>query len=424
MRLNFFKKKTSSSNLKEEWNNLGAKYAKAINEMVTFAEEHGWDKWTGEEAEDGREYLADDIFKLLKEANATGKVEEFRADFPPSHSPLTKFLDEKAQNIDHISFIENDKVVFLTGSAYEKRQAYILDGMEVKKLESSIDAVGKSKRGNVFAVLKGDQIVTTQGWQGDIIHTFELTNTNGLGVTELIPFNDGQKVMSVTSEGIFIISPESEKLIHPNHEEEEDEEDWGPDIDMENATLSNDNNFIVVGDQCSSHRVLDDDGQEVGTIGQQSEYPHFCLFSADDKQLITNSCHFYNGITIGVPTSKLNGIAIEEYDDNGDFITIDEEMRVYVGLAMQDFYILGDAYGYIKGLDKSGKQLWRHFLGSTISSISLSDDESTLFVGTYGGILHKLRLNRGCRDTHTIGNSNLFEEFRLLLWKGEPVLRW
>ena len=99
-------------------------------------------------------------------------------------------------------------------------------------------------------------------------------------------------------------------------------------------------------------------------------------------------------------------------------------MRVYVGTTTKDYYILGDAYGYIKAFDKNGNCIWRHYLGSTISGITISDNEQTLWVSTYAGILHKLKLGKRHRDTHTIGNGNHYEDFRLILWKDEEKELW
>lgn len=422
MKFNLFNKNNKTTSIKEEWNNLGQKYATAINEMVEFGETNGWENWKGEEPEDKRGHLADEIYTLLKEANKNNTVDAFRKDFPPAHTPLVKFFESKGQSIEQLQFIENEKIVFLTGTAYQKRQAYVLDGDKVITLDSSINAIGKSKRNAVFAIASNNTIVTTQGWQGNIIQSFELNETKDFGITDLIPFNDGLKVLLTTSEGIYILSNEGEEMIHPEPDLEDQE--WTNNIDMENATLSNDNAYIVVGDQSSDHRILNHNGIQIGEIGPQSSYPHFCLFSADDEQLITNSCHFYNGITIGVPTAFIDGLKIEAYEESDNYTIIDDGMRVYVGTTTKDFYILGDAYGYIKAFNKEGKCIWRHFVGSTISGLTISDDEQTLWVGSYTGMIHKLKIGKGHRDTHTIGNGNHYEEFRMLLWKEEPVMKW
>lgn len=262
--------------IKKEWNSKGSKYASDVNKMVEFGETNGWDNWKGKEPEDKRDHLAEAVFQLLKEANNNNTVNAFRNDFPPAHSPMVQFMKEKSQSIQQLFFIDAQKIVFMVGTAYQKRQAYLLKGDQVIALESTIGTIGKSKRNNVFAIVTNNTIVTTQGWEGNIIETFELETAKNLGITELIPFNDGKKVLMVTSEGIFIITQNTEKMIHPLPDPEDDE--WEPYIDMENATLSNDNKYIVVGDQCSDHRILDQNGTEVGAVGPQSSYPDFCLF--------------------------------------------------------------------------------------------------------------------------------------------------
>jgi len=423
------------SDLQKEWNEKGAAYGTGINEMVAFGETHGWDKWTGGEPEDDREHLADEVLRLLKEANTSGSVAEFREAFPPSYSPFTKYIKKNEQNIELLHFIGDDKIVFFVRNYEQEPKGYILDSNKLMELDPTVKAIGKSKQGNVFAVISdGGKLTTLQGWDGEVIATFTLEALKESTMTQILPFNDGKTVLLVSAEGIYLISPEGEKMIHPEPEEDElyeddedeDEEDesYPLELSMENADLSNDNRYIVVADQDSSHRILNASGELVGEIGPQSSYPHFCLFSSNDDQLITNSCHFYNGVTIGVDTSNLNDIAIEAYQESDEFVDIDDSMRVYAGVAGDGYYILGDAYGYLKAFDKQGNPLWRHYLGSTISGMCLSDDGKTLWVGSYSGMLHKLRLGAGHRDAHTIGNGNHYEELRLILWKGQPPLFW
>ncbi len=422
MNLDFFKRKRDPLALQAEWNTKGEKYATEINEMIEYGERVGWDNWKGKPPEDKRDHLAADVIRLLKKANEEGTVEEFRKNFPPAHAPFINYFEAQGQSIGQMHFIHDEKIVFLTGTPYQKRQAYLLDGDQTIPLESTIESIGKSKQNDVFAVLDKGKIVTTQGWEGDIIESFDLQETKGLGVTELIPFNDGKRILLVTAEGIYLISKDKEIMVHPVPDLADEE--WDQSIDMENATLSHDNQYIIVGDQCSDHRILNAEGMQVGEIGPQSSYPHFCLFSKDDSQLITNSCHFYNGLTIGVSSKQLVGIKIEAYEESDLYQVIDDGMRVYVGLATQEHYILGDAYGNIRAISSEGKCIWSHFLGSTIGGLAISDDEQTLWVGSCTGMIHKLRLGQGHRDTHTIGNGNHFEEFRIILWKGESPMIW
>ena len=437
----------------KEWNEKGKKYAKVVNDMVAFAEVHGWDAYEGEDPVDEREgmtQLCEAVFELLKEANERGKTEKFRADFPPSnvifegHEGETgnagekDKIEDKLGNVDQICPLGGEKVLFIVSQSEPEgwhKRLYLLEGDRVSEVAKGVIAIGKSKRNEIYALLNQDEVWLIRGYDGkgggEPIAKFSYDVELTYDEAEILPFNDGSKVLLSSHDGIFLISQGGAKLIHPIDEDgqlyEDDEGNAALYIDMANATLSNDNSLIVAGEQCGDHVLMDSEGERLGGIGAQSSYPHFCLFSADDTQLIANSCHFYNGVTIGVDRAALKrGLEVEaySYDEDGEknFTLIDDAMRVYAGLATQDFYILGDAYGYIKAVGKDGRKIWRHYLGGTIKSMALSQDGGVLFVGTYGGRLHKLRLGAG-QDSHTIGNGNHKEEFRLIAYE-DKIYRW
>lgn len=419
----------------KEWNEKGEKYAKAVNDMVAFAEVHGWDAYKGEDAVDERKgvtQLCEAVFELLKDANERGETEKFRVDFPPSNVIFDKNLRKKLRDIDQICPLGGENVLFIASND-DGKTLYLLEGECVSEVAKGVIAVGKSKRNEIYALLRRGEIELIKGYDGKgggepiakFSHDVELTYDEA----EILPFNDGSKVLLTAHDGIFLISQSGAKLIHPIYEDEgEDEDEYELEIAMANATLSNDNELIVAGEQdTDEHVLMDREGERLGGIGAQSAYPHFCLFSTDDTQLITNSCHLYNGVTIGVDRALLKrGLEVEaySYDEQGEknFTLIDDAMRVYAGVATRDFYILGDAYGYIKAVGKDGRKIWRHYLGGTIKSMALSEDGSVLFVGTYGGRLHKLRLGAG-QDSHTIGNGNHKEEFRLIAYE-DKIYRW
>ena len=425
----------------KEWNEKGEKYAKAVNDMVAFAEVHGWGAYKGEDPVDEREgvtQLCEAVFELLKEANERGETAKFRADFQPSNVIFDKKLRKKLRDIDQICPLGGENVLFIVSQSDPegwRKKLYLLEGERVSEVADDVIAVGKSKRNEIYALLRRGEIELIKGYDGKgggepiakFSHDVELTYDEA----EILPFNDGSKVLLSCHDGIFLISQSGAKLIHPIYEDgqlyEDDDSNTALYIDMANAALSSDNALIVAGEQCGDHVLMDCEGERLGSIGAQSSYPHFCLFSADDTQLVTNSCHFYNGVTIGVDGAALKrGLEVEaySYDEEGEknFTLIDDAMRVYAGVATRDFYILGDAYGYIKAVGKDGRKIWRHYLGGTIKSMAISEDGSVLFVGTYGGRLHKLRLGAG-QDSHTIGNGNHKEEFRLIAYE-DKIYRW
>ncbi|MBS1593909.1 MAG: hypothetical protein JST90_06265 [Bacteroidetes bacterium] len=404
----------------QEWIEEGEKYARAFNDILKYAQIHGWENWKGPDPVDTRTHLAQEVLSLLRDANKQDKVEQFRYLFPPSYAPFTQFLEASGQRIEQINFIDSDRAVFFADPSKGKRIPYLLDNDTVAPLETSITSIGKSPRNNVFAIANDASVITTQNWQGSQIKYFPRTRSLSADISQIIPSNDGMSVFLLSPQGIFVLSQDQDIRIFPDDNASDD-----IFLSMENIALSPDNNFLAIGDQDLQHTIIGKDGSIIATIGPQSSYPHFCLFSKDSTQFLSNSCHFYNGVTIAVDTLNLPGLTLEPFKESDSYKLIDDNMRVYQGVSTSSFYILGDAYGWIKAITKDGKLLWEHFIGSTITGMAVSDDETTLLVGSYSGMLHKLILDKGHRDNHTIGTGNNFEVFRLLIWQNEErVWKW
>lgn len=422
--------------IKKIWTQEWEEYAKKINEMVEFWEKNWWENWEWEEAEETRWYISKDIFDLLKKANLENNVENFRKDFPAITSPFVEMLDEKWQFIGDLHFISGEKIIFLVWNHYEKRQAYILDGENIEKISDEIRNIWKSFKNEIFAISYEDKIILRKWWNWEILKEFKREDTKEKEnfenvASKIIPFNDWTKVLFISWDWIFIISENWEKLIHPSFDEDkennffEKDEDFFQKIDMENATLSNDNKYLVVWDQDRDFRILNENFQKIWEIWPQSSYSHFSLFSKNDEILITNSCHFYNWITIWVSWKKLYWLEVEWWqEEETNFKFFDFDMRIYEWLSTEKYFIFWDAYGYIRAFDFEGNKIWQHFLGSTISWMTISEDEKTLWVWSYSWILHKLKLWEW-QDSHTIWNWNHKEERRFLIWKWEKqILKW
>ncbi len=371
----------NSNLLQTEWNIQGSTFATEINAQLAFVEEHGLQNWQGNEPADNRNELALEVLTLLKKANREGTVDTFRASYPPAHAPFINIIQEQGQNIENLCYINEDTIAFVIGSAYEKRKAYILTHRKIEKLSESIQAIGRSHQNNIYAIAKTNSITTYKNWEGRRIAEFKLPLVSPLPISQLIPFNDGLSVLLISAEGIYLLTANGHTMIHPVPDPED--EDWSSYIDMEHAALSYDNNYIAVGDQTSNHRILDREGNLITTLDPQSSYPHFALFSKDGQQVLLNSCHLYNGITISIPTAALPYSKI-----NADMHTvIDKSCRVYAAVATTDHYIFGDAAGNIQAFDKEGKKCWHYFIGSTITSMTLSEDEKTLWVASCSGMI-------------------------------------
>ncbi|MBS1683398.1 MAG: hypothetical protein JSS76_01495 [Bacteroidetes bacterium] len=407
-------------NTQQEWFERGSQFAQSINEMLRFVQTHGWENWKGSEPTDSRTDLAAAVLDKLRAANIEGKVEAFRSLFPPSYAPFTQFLEANGQRIEQFSFIDNERIIFFVDSLHGSRTAYLLENDIAIPLDTSITSIGKSPKNNVFATASNDHIITTDGWQGKTIKSFTRTSSLSADITQIIPFNDGMMVSLLSPQGVFILSQSGDTRIFPEGTIDEE-----ISLSMENLALSPNNDLLAIGDQDLQHTIIDKEGKLVASIGPQSSYPHFCLFSKDSKQFISNSCHFYNGTTIGVDVSDLPGLIIAPFKESDKYRMIDDNMRIYQGVSTENYYILGDAYGWIRAITKEGKHLWEYFIGSTITGMAISDDETTLWIGSYSGILHKLLLGKGHRDPHVIGTGDHYEAFRLFIWQNESqIWKW
>jgi hypothetical protein len=407
-----------NKSLQTSWEAKGHLYANEIKAMIEAGELPGPDNRNGEKPADDRCELALEVLSLLKKANKEGTIDTFRTQFSPAYAPFLHIIQEQGQSIENLCFISDNTIAFVIGTAYEKRKAYILSDRTVVRLNDTIQSIGKSLQNGIFAIADNNSVITYKGWRGKKIFEFKLPEGEEPAISQVIPFNDGLSVLLISSEGIYLLTTRGNTMIHPIPDA--DDQEWTSYIDMEHATLSHDNTFIALGDQCSAHRILNRYGQEIAAIAPQSTYPHYALFSKDGQQVVLNSCHFYNGITIGVPTSDIHGLQTETYTDNYKHTVIDKSSRIYTAVATSTYYIFGDAAGYIKAFDKEGNNLWYYFLGDTIISMTLSDDEKTLWVASCSGMIHTLKLNAGQRDNHIIGNGNHYEEFRIIFWKNEP----
>ena len=265
----------------KEWNEKGEKYAKAVNDMVAFAEVHGWDAYKGEDLVDernGMTQLCEAVFELLKEANERGETAKFRANFPPSNVIFDKKLRKKLRDIDQICPLGGENVLFIASND-DGKTLYLLEGDRVSEVADDVIAVGKSKRNEIYALLNQDEVWLIRGYDGksggELVARFSHELEIIYDEAEILPFNDGKKVLLTAHDGIFLISQSGAKLIHPIYEDEgEDEDEYELEIAMANATLSNDNELIVAGEQDSDHVLMDSEGERLGGIGAQSSYPH------------------------------------------------------------------------------------------------------------------------------------------------------
>ena len=324
--------------LSRTWREEGLRYVKKINEYVKRGNETAWENM-GPEPEDTRSRLATAVIDVVRRANSDGKLQNLRDRFPPAHAPLLDLLNENGQTLPLVLLLEDGRIILRIGSPHEQGRVVVIDDTEITDLGDDIVTVGRSANRRYFAVARTTGITVHDAWNGPIVANLSWpTGREGapmgfvpaaleipFAVSELVPFPTGDRVLLVSHVGIFVLDEGGATRLLPTQEDMKEQFEWLREkrpgerlicnIDMEHGTVSPDGKWIAVGHQSSMHHVFDAKTlQQVGEIGNKSEYPHFAIFSGDSSVLALNSCHFYSGVTIGVPTRLLPGIKTEQYE--------------------------------------------------------------------------------------------------------------
>lgn len=432
-----------------KWREEGERYAHDINQFVHKGLTDGWDQAGNEPAEDTRSVLAAKVYKMIRRANEQGELAELRAQLPAATWPLERQFQKEMQAVRGIHFISDDEVVFSTGSPWESNTVVTVK-QEALSVFDAYSLVGASPD-NQFHALAGKQGITimqsmNSALQGEVIAELTWRELNGkiqaldpdfsvlnldsleqeLPLEEVIPFNGGQALLLVSSQGIFLARQAGEepwgvKLLHPDLEEYKEDEMESIEIDMAHGAVSADGRWIALGSQGSDHLLYDITTGQVHSFNTESSYPHYATFTKDQRSVWYNACHFYNGATLAV---SLEHAEAGEFPAEQDYPVVNEEARVYAAAALEDGVVIGDAYGYLRLIDAEGQEVWRYYAGSTISGLAVNRDETLLAVGTYGGMLHILDLQATERSGYEITSGTVREIKRIIAWKSQNKPLW
>ncbi|KJD41093.1 hypothetical protein QD46_03515 [Paenibacillus polymyxa] len=430
--------------LAAQWRQEGKRYAADVNEFVRIGMESQWQQEQPEPMQDERSKLAKDIFRMIQEANQAGETERLHREIPAASWPLTPAFEEALQAVRPMAFMNgSNEVILHAGNPRERGKIYLAGKDGIRQI-LGLHRVGCSPDGSYFALVDGNGIRIVRqpdrNLQGEETAFFQWKDIQarlkaaipGLEcladeehpediLDEVIPFGDGQRLLLVCGYGVYLLAGDQVDLIHPMASERRELGLEDTIVDMAHGAVSKDGRWIAYGSQMSEHLLMDLTDKTVHTLEPGSSYPHYALFSKDDLDVWYNACHFYNGATIQVPIAEVEqGLAL----NTEEWPIINEEMRVYAAVALTQGAILGDVYGYLRLMDREGRELWRYFVGSTISGLTVTSDEGMLAVGTYGGMLHLIDLQHGAKDEYTIGTAPIHEIERWLLWRNYEPLRW
>jgi hypothetical protein len=433
---------TSEEELSRLWREESKAYVSAINQFVAVGLRDGWDK-AGEEPKDTRSHLAASVMEMVRRANVSGDVDGLRDRFPPAHGPFVEMLEANGQNLEPVALLDDGRILVHIGAHYEEGKVVLIDDLTLTDIPDLV-TFGRGPNRRFFALVYEDRIDIRDGWDGPktcsldwptglegVPEGFDVPPLEGRPlVTRIIPFPDGQRALLVSPDGIFVLTQQGAVRLMPTVEDQQQHFEWlqkeYPDeelslnLSMEHGAISQDGRWIAVGSQDSKHLIFNSDYHCVGEVGQLSEYPHYSAFSADGSTILFNSCHFYNGITIGVPVRLLPGLETESYKEDDRIVMLEDGARVYAAASHGDIFIIGDANGYFRAFDLEGNFRWQHFIGSSAGDIDLSPDGKRMVATTYAGFLSIIDLDTGEADPFQIGTATHRERRRWLFWKEQP----
>ncbi len=457
--------------LSGQWQADGEAYVAAIraHQFAMTARAQEEDGGAGEEDEededppeadlpdDPRKASAPTVLQIARVVNRhtdEALAARFRQRFAFAPDAYVRTAAKAGQFIGPIFLLAGGRILARIGPTYSESVHWVQIDDEVPTSLPALKGLGRSADGNCFAQSDGTHITTHQGFGGPQIAQLPQPRGNegipesmglaagslGQRCDEIIPFNDGQRVLLRNPTGVYLISAaHGVQRLHPqefdegdgdgddggpytwpkNHQDADDGEPQGSllAMDMLHMALSPDERFIAVGDQDSAHILLDaQDGRPLRRLDTQSSYPHHARFSHDGTRLWFNSCHLYNGITIATPVDAA---------DDTEGTVVNAQWRVYASATQPGMVVMGDASGYVHAMDDEGRTLWRHHVGISISAIETSPDGSLLLVGSYGGYLAVLQRTETGLDPYSIGTSPYAEVRRWIFWDTETSpLRW
>ncbi len=426
----------------KEWRSKTLAYATAVNTFIDKGLRDGWDVAGEEPLEPGRDHLVPALLDAIRLANENGDFNKLREHWPPAHGPLLSHLEENGQSLPIAYFLPDDSIVVRIGSHFEKGRTVQIMGDVVHEL-ADVGFFGRGPNRRFFAIAQEDGVKVVDGWDGpEVAFCPWPTGLEGIPQevevkplntppkpTQLIPFPDGQRVLLVSSKGIFVLTSSFAHRLLPTEDEltkdfallqeKYPQNELTIELFMEHGAISKDGQYIAIGAQDTTHQIFNEHLSLIYNIDPQSEYPHYALFGPDDNMIAFNSCHLYNGSTIGVPISLLSASKTEAdlYDEL--ILELDDEARVYTGISHGDEFMVGDAYGYVRAFSFDGIPRWQHFIGSTVDSLDISQDGTKLVSGTCAGFLSIIKLNADKQNSYQIGNSQHLENRRWLFWKNE-----
>ena len=425
----------SPDDLIREWNAAGRSYIRQLNTLITdTCEGRATPKdWPV----DPRKF--DDAEAILALVEAADREGRWLPDAPiadRAYDPLLDGLDYVRLDLKCVTILGPDEFLLRLGSIHRPGPALHLRGGEVRELPDVL-AIATSRNHELLMLVREDGFSVSSGLDAALIRHFpwpdkilpripdslllDCLQLSDDGLTIAFVLDDtavwlGQAVGSTTT--WTRVYPSDALLTELAEKEEEDFSD-----STMHCALSPEGQFIAYGSESYGHFI--DRIECVATlrrwahIGPRSEYPNRAWFSDNGTTVALSSYHHYNGATLRVRLSEIEGLSTEKCAEDERATLIDGSSRAYgavwlpLGPGKDGFALAGT--GYLNVISSDGAIRSSTHFGSLASSIDYCPKTGILAVGSYAAVLHVYDPSRQAETDQAIGYRPIHERYRWML---------
>ncbi len=465
---------TSVEEASKRWISEGKTYKNSINDWLDIIY---LDKQnpTTECPEETRKDMSSYVINQIGKFNDEKKLDELRTLFPPDNDPMN--WEGLTSCVTQVAMLSDNKIIVTVNEWHQERWMYIINDNDIELIEEEIFMFGKSHDKKYFAKAFSDKIEVTEGWNGKVVNTFFPPKDYGLdfvsknptikvglsemsfvdmGIHQIVVFPSGNKVGIASNVGIFILDEKGSHFIQTENDddiEQEEDESFTFSFDYPHIDVSNDEKYIAVGSQSSSHLVFENKNNvwtNFATVHPRSSYPNLAKFNdkvqligydKDGPQLLLCSCHFGGSASISVPLKNMTpNFEASGYDADDTLNYVDDSKWVFSIGNYNWGWALGCNDGYIWFKNFAGYQRGYLHVGGTVMDIDFSEDRRTMLVANYSGQIIKYDVTEKYegpsifrdetnkqekrKDEYAITNTAYKDVKRYLFWNGYNPLVW
>lgn len=396
--------------------------------------------------DDPRAADAEAVLQLAREVHRHADANlaaRFRQRFAFAPDALAAHAYRAGQPAGPVLLLDDDRaVVRVAQGGAHGTHWWLLQGLQATVVEG-LHGAGRSPNRQCFAKFDGHQVTTHAGWDGPVItrlhlpHHAKAARPGTVESDEILPFNDGLRVLWRDATGVYLLTPDAAQQLYPRAESDEAADaPEHPDVQVPQAqpllhmALSPDERFIAVGDQGGQHLLLNPRGEVLGRWAPLSACAHHATFTHDSTRLLAHSCHLYTGRTgvLHLPPKGTGG-SLHAHPSFPGAAALQpfhrHSWRVDATATLRGTVIEGDAAGYLHALSDDGQLLWHHHIGGALNALDTSPDGTTIVAASHSGYVVWLRQLGAGMDPFAISTSPYTETGRWIFWQGEAQpLHW